>query len=150
MTAPLFVDTNVLIYAYDVRACDRHAVAKTLVADLWRLGRGTLSTQVLQEFYVNATRKIPVPLSRAEARRVIRQYCVWPVVTVVPADVVDASEVEERHQISFWDALIVVAARRSGASVLVSEDLGAGQTVAGIRVVNPFADPAEVAALLRA
>lgn len=148
MTAPVFVDTNVLIYGHNVQAGRRNIVAREALAELWRSANGTLSTQVLQEFYVNVTRKIPVPLARAEARRLVRQYAVWPVVVVSPADVEAASEIEERHQLSFWDALIVVAARRGGATVLLSEDLGHEQVIAGVRVVNPFATGVDVKSVL--
>ena len=149
MTAPIFVDTNVLIYAHDVEAGDRHETARRLLTQLWRSRRGTLSTQVLQEFYVNVTRKIPVPLDRPTARRLVRQYGVWPVVTVNAADVAEASEIEEQAQVSFWDALILVAAQRAGAGTLLSEDMSGGQVMAGIRVLNPFADTSEVDGLLR-
>jgi predicted nucleic acid-binding protein len=147
MTARLFVDTNVLIYAHDNQADDRHAIAKRLLANLWRTGSGVLSTQVLQEFYVNVTRKIPTPLSSADARQVLHQYSAWPVVTLGPTDVIAASELEERHQISFWDALIVVAARRGGATTLLSEDLSTGQRLAGVRILNPFEATSDIEAL---
>ena len=150
MTAPLFVDTNVLIYAHDVRAAERHDIAKALILELWRTQRGVLSTQVLQEFYVNLTRKIPSPLLRIDARRLIRQYSAWPVVTLDAAAVADASELEEGQQISFWDALIVVAAKRSGAAALLTEDLTSGQLLAGVRVINPFTDAGSLDAALRA
>jgi predicted nucleic acid-binding protein len=140
MTAPLFVDSNVLIYAHDVRAGDRHDKAKALILELWRTRRGVLSAQVLQEFYVNITRKIPSPLARADARRLIQQYAVWPIQTVGAAEVLKASEIEEQYQISFWDALIVVAAQTSGAGALITEDLGSGRLLAGVAVINPFTD----------
>lgn len=148
MTAPLFVDTNVLIYAHDNRGAERQTVAKKLVLELWRTQRGVLSTQVLQEFYVNVTRKIPSPLSRTQARQLVRQYSAWPVVTIDAAAVAEASEIEERHQISFWDALIVVAAQRSGAAALITEDLTSGQRLAGVYVINPFTDPGWLEAAL--
>jgi predicted nucleic acid-binding protein len=141
MTGPHFVDTNVLIYAHDVQAGQRHEVAKALVTELWRSRGGILSTQVLQEFYVNVTRKIPKPLPRGEARRILRQYSRWPVVAIAPADVLAASELEERHQLAFWDALILVAARRGGAVAVLSEDLASGSVLEGVRIVNPFLAP---------
>ena len=133
-----FVDTNVLLYAYDQDAGEKRARAADALRGLWRERRGVLSTQVLQEFYVNARRKLARPLSREAAERVLRRYGAWPVVVAEVADVLVAVGLEKRHRLSFWDALIVVAAARAGATVLLSEDLNAGQVIEGVRVVNPF------------
>ena len=137
-TDRVFVDTNVLIYAHDRDAGVKREVARQLLADLWRSGQGVISTQVLQEFYVNITRKIATPLPRATAREVVRNYGVWRVMTPGPSEVARASELEERHQVSFWDAMILLAARDGGATVLASEDLSHGQVIEGVRIVNPF------------
>ncbi len=139
MTGRVFVDTNVLIYAHDADAGRKHAVAADLVAQLWASRGGALSVQVLQEFYVNVTRKIRAPLSKKLAREMVETYSVWHVESVGADEVVAASGLEERHKISFWDALIIVAARKAGAEKLLSEDLNAGQRIAGIIVENPFA-----------
>ncbi len=133
-----FVDTNVLLYAYDRDAGDKRSRAAATLRELWQDRRGVISTQVLQEFYVNARRKLATPLSRAEAERVLRRYEAWPVAVVEPADVFEAIRIEVRHQLAFWDALIVGAAARLGATVLLSEDLNAGQVIEGVRVLNPF------------
>ena len=138
MTDRAFVDTNVLIYAHDVDAGERHAVAARLVAQLWETRVAVISTQVLQEFYVNATRKIPSPLPRAEAREVVKTYAAWQTEVIGPPEITLASELEERHQLSFWDALIVAAALKGGASSILSEDLSPGRTISGIRIENPF------------
>ena len=98
-----------------------------------------LSTQVLQEFYVNLTRKIATPVSRRDARDLIDAYRVWPVATLDAGDVLAASDVEERFGINFWDATIVVAALKSGAAVLLSEQLHSGRGISGLEVRNPFA-----------
>ena len=139
MSDRVFVDTNVLIYAHDVDAGAKHAAAATLVRDLWASGLGVISTQVLQEFYVNVTRKIPVPLPRAVARDVVSSYAVWHVEPIDVDRIRAASELEERTRLSFWDALIVIAARESGAATILSGDLNAGQRIEGLRVVDPFA-----------
>lgn len=136
-----FVDTNILIHAHDVDAGNRHWRARRLVRDLWESGLGMLSTQVLNEFYVNVTKKIPTPLDPATARSLIEPYLSWHVYTPGPESVLIASEIAQRHQISYWDALIIHAASSGGASVLYSEDLNAGQIVEGIRVVNPLDTP---------
>ena len=80
-----FVDTNVLIYAHDVDAGRKHDVAKAVLRDLWAERAGVLSTQVLQEFYVNATRKLKKPLARQEARTVVETYAAWCVDSITPA-----------------------------------------------------------------
>lgn len=135
----VFVDTNVLIYAHDIEAGERHRRAAELVAELWNERNGVTSVQVLQEFYVNTTRKIPVPLSRADAREVIRNYTRWRTERIEPEDVPRASEIEEQNQISFWDALIVTAAAKAGVARILSEDMTPGQVIAGIPIENPFA-----------
>lgn len=138
MSGSVFVDTNVLIYAHDADAGPKHEVAAASIRELWSSRRGVLSTQVLQEFYVNVTRKIASPLPRAEAREVITTYGVWPMIEVNVADVVRASEIEERYQLSFWDGLIVAAAEKGGAEILLTEDLSQGQRFGGVVVKNPF------------
>jgi predicted nucleic acid-binding protein len=138
MNAEVFVDTNVLIYAHDRTAGEKHEVAAGIVAGLWNTRAGALSTQVLQEFYVNVTRKIPNPLSRSKAREIVSRYALWPLVQITAPMVLRASEVEEQYRLSFWDALIVTAAARSGARRLLTEDLNHGQDLLGLRVSNPF------------
>ncbi len=134
-----FVDTNVLVYAYDIDAGEKHDIAKARLQDLWEQRSGLLSSQVLQEFYVTVTRKLAEPLPRQTAREVISAFTAWPVHRPDLDDIVAASQVEERRRLSFWDALIVVSARRSGAKELLTEDLQDGQRLDGVVVVNPFA-----------
>lgn len=139
MIADVFVDANILIYAHDSEAGAKHAVAGREVKALWEARRGVVSIQVLQEFYVNVTRKIARPIHRADAREVIDAYRAWTVVEVGADDVLRASGIEERNKISFWDAMIVSAAVKAGATTILSEDLNAGQAIEGIEIVNPFA-----------
>jgi predicted nucleic acid-binding protein len=134
-----FVDSNVLIYAHDIDAGRKHDVAKAVLRDLWAERAGVLSTQVLQEFYVNATRKLKKPLARQEARSVVETYAAWCVEGISPADVSAAFQIEDRARIGFWDALILAVAIRSGARRVLSEDLNAGQKIAGLTIHNPFA-----------
>lgn len=138
MTAPVFVDTNVLIYAHDVDAGSRREIAKQRLQALWSERTGRLSVQVLQEFYVNVTQKIPKPLSRADARETVRSYRPWVVATTDVETVLRASEISELSRLSFWDSLILAAAEQAGATSLLSEDLQHGQVIAGVKVVNPF------------
>ena len=134
-----FVDTNVLIYAHDIDAGRKHDVAKAVLLDLWAERTGVVSTQVLQEFYVNATRKLKKPLARQEARSVVETYAAWCVEGITPADIAAAFQIEDRARIGFWAALIVAVAVRSGARRVLSEDLNAGQSIAGLKIDNPFA-----------
>ena len=138
MNDRVFVDSNILVYAHDLDAGEKNQKAVEVVRELWVSQNGVISTQVLQEFYVNVTRKIPQPLDRSTAREVIRNYSLWQTETIDSSDVFRASEIEEANQISFWDALIIVAAVKGGASLLLSEDLNAGQIIAGVVIENPF------------
>ena len=133
-----FVDTNVLVYAYDTDAGGKHDVAKARLAALWEAESGVISSQVLQEFYVTVTRRLPKPLRRQSARDVVSTYAAWPVHRPDVEDIVSASELEERHPLSFWDALIVTSALRSGAGELLTEDLQDGRRFDGLLIVNPF------------
>jgi predicted nucleic acid-binding protein len=137
MSAKVFVDTNILLYAYDSEDLVKHEAARRVLKDLWRHATGVLSMQVLQEFYVNVTRKIATPLPRIEARKVVEDYSAWCIETS-PAEIAVAFSIEDRTKISFWDALIVAAAVKSGATRILSEDMNSGQTIAGVQIVNPF------------
>lgn len=134
-----FVDTNVLIYAHDVDAGRKHQIANTMLRSLWVERSGVVSTQVLQEFYVNATRKLKTPLTKPAARSVVSVYAAWCVECLTPADIAAAFQIEDEARLGFWDALIIASAARSGARRLLSEDLNAGQAIAGLTILNPFA-----------
>ena len=138
MSDKYFVDTNILMYAHDTSAGAKHERAKALLEDLWRQRSGVVSTQVLQELCVNLRRKAGHPVDLRTAREIIADYLSWDVVTNTGESILDALQLEEHYQISFWDALVVQAAEASGAAVLYSEDLSDGQTYRGVRVVNPL------------
>lgn len=135
-----FVDTNVLIYAHDSTAGDKHERARRILEDLWESRTGFLSVQVLQEFFVNVTRKIPKPLSTSEAKEVIADLSRWRVHVPAPDDVLGAIGVHVQTSISFWDAMVIRSAAEMGCDVLYSEDLNDGQSYAGVLVKNPFRD----------
>ena len=137
MSDKTFIDTNVLIYAHDIDADAKHKIAKGVLQELWSERTGVLSAQVLQEFYVNVTRKIPSPLSKDLARLVVSSYAIWCLETT-PTEILAAFRIEDESRIGFWDALIVSSAAKLGATRILSEDLNAGQRIAGILVVNPF------------
>ncbi len=134
----VFVDTNVLVYAYDRGAGSKHERALSVVEKLWIDGSGVLSTQVLQEFYVNVRRKAQKPISHKQARALIADYLSWDPIVNDGATLLEAIDLEQRYKLSFWDSLIVVAAQKSGATVLLTEDLNDGQKFGSIRVQNPF------------
>ena len=138
MSDKYFVDTNILVYAHDRSAGVKHEHARSLLERLWHSGEGVLSTQVLQELCINLRRKATHPCSVEEVRQLLRDYSVWEVVVNTPSSVLQALDIETRYKISFWDALILQAAAASGASILYSEDLAAGQEYGGVRVVNPL------------
>jgi predicted nucleic acid-binding protein len=133
-----FVDSNILVYAYDLSQGEKHVQAKTLLLSLWESGLGCLSIQVLQEFYVNVTRKSEFPLALEEASLVIQDFSDWMVHRPRIKDVISAIEMHKRYQLSFWDAMVLQSAMQSGCSVLWSEDLSDSQDYGGVKVVNPF------------
>jgi predicted nucleic acid-binding protein len=133
-----FIDTNVLVYAHDADAGARHAAAKALLAELWDNRNGSLSTQVLQEFYAVVTRKFKPPMPRAKARAIVAAYAEWCDIATEPQLIVAASRLEEEHTLSFWDSLIVQAAIHSGADRILSEDLQDGRRFGSVTIENPF------------
>lgn len=138
MNDKTFVDTNILLYAHDRDAGAKHHRAKAVLQNLWEKRNGILSTQVLEEFYVNVTRKIPKPLPRKEARDLIHQYLVWDLILIDGPMILKASELEEKLRLAFWDALIIIAAKNGRASILLSEDFRHGQKFEEVSVQNPF------------
>lgn len=133
-----FVDTNVLIYAHDRSDALKQDAAQEILERLWTDGTGTLSTQVLQEVYVVATSQQKLAMSHQDARKLVEAYSAWPIVVVEPALILMASRLAEEQRVSFWDALIVEAARVSGATTLLSEDFQHGRTFDEVRIRNPF------------
>ncbi|HET9993845.1 MAG TPA: PIN domain-containing protein [Candidatus Acidoferrum sp.] len=138
MSDKCFVDTNILVYAHDFTQGAKHERARALVQKLWDSGNGVLSTQVLQELCVSLRRKAARPLSAEGARKVIEDYASWEIVVNTAESVLEALDIEMRHKISFWDALIVQAAGSSGAEVLYSEDLADGESYDEVGVINPL------------
>ncbi len=123
-----FVDTNVLIYAYDRSAGEKHARAQALVADLWRVRRGCLSVQVLQEFYVVGARKL-IEIEPADLHVILADLALWQVHAPVASDVLGAVDLHERYQVSFWDAMIL---QKRGTAWLCGSLVGGPQCRAGI------------------
>jgi len=147
MTAPVFVDTDVLVYSRDLRDAAKHQRAREWVEFLWDARRGRVSRQILHEYYVTTTRKLSPGLSPEEARSDVRTLFHW-LVAIDPVVVIElAWTFQDRCSVSFWDALVLGAAQAMGCGALLTEDLPAGQDLEGIRVVNPFATaPSELGA----
>jgi len=135
---PAFVDTNVLVYAEDRDAGSKHTIARELVTDLWHSGEGVLSIQVLQEFFVNVTRKVSRPLALEDAFAIVEQYLTWRVVENTGDLLLGGIRLASTLKISFWDALMVQAARVANCDRLWTEDLNHGQRIGDLVIVNPF------------
>jgi predicted nucleic acid-binding protein len=133
-----FVDTNVFVYAAGAPDDKRAQVAQALLRELMRTDALRTSTQVIQELFVTLTRKIAPPLSAEQTLQYLDEIAAWPIFTPDYRAVRDAVLLSGRARLSFWDSLVVVAAARSGASRLYTEDLHDGQTILGVEVVNPF------------
>ena len=131
-----FVDTNVLVYAIDTNSPSKRARAQSLLAEI--AGSIVISTQVLLEFYVTATRKLAKPLSPEDAERRVHELCGTEVVEVTVPLVRTAVTLAREHRLSLWDALIVESARARGCRRLFSEDLQHGREFGIVRVENPF------------
>jgi predicted nucleic acid-binding protein len=133
-----FVDTNLFVYAHDESAGRKREIARDLITGLWESRSGCASVQVMQELFVNLTRKVPKPLCAREAAALIEDLSAWTVHSPGVRDVLYAIELHELMDVSFWDAMILTSANSLGCRVLYSEDLSAGQTYDGVLVVNPF------------
>ena len=134
----LFVDTNVLVYAYDETSAGKHEQAKEIVQGLWETRNGVLSTQVLQEFFITVTRKIPKPADIDTAADIVRDYLQWRVVILRGQSIVSAIDIQRRHLLSFWDAMILQAAVEGDATCLLTEDLAHGAKLCDVEIRNPF------------
>ncbi len=142
MTERVFVDTNILLYAYDASpaASAKHATAERLLTDLWARRTGGVSIQVLQEFFSVCTRKWAHPMDTESARAVVNAYVPWPVHSPTAVDVLAAIDIHRANRVSIWDALIVRSAAALGCARIWTEDLSAGQVIGGVQIANPFAD----------
>jgi predicted nucleic acid-binding protein len=139
----IFVDSNVLLYALDNANLSKQSAAGKWRTELWKSQRGRVSFQVLSEFYVNAVRKLNASLE--DARAEVRDLLTWNPVTTDSLVMEHGWKIQDRYQLSYWDALIVAAAKVASCRYLLTEDLQAGQKLDGIEVVNPFSrDPESI------
>jgi predicted nucleic acid-binding protein len=135
---PVFVDTNVLVYARDASEPEKQPQAAAWVEHLWRTRTARLSFQVLQEYYATTTRKLRPGLAPEQARAEVRDLVAWRPVPVGTQLLEAGWTVEDRFGLSCWDALIVAAARIAGCEYLLTEDLQHGAEFDGLQVVDPF------------
>lgn len=133
-----FVDTNIIIYAYDVTAGVKHQTARRILKELWESGLGVLSTQILQEFFVNVVQKIPKPIDVDRAEYIVKDFLAWEIVVNDGPAVLEAITICKKYKYSFWDSLVINAAVKGGAKIILTEDLSEGQVIEGIRIQNPF------------
>jgi predicted nucleic acid-binding protein len=138
MNDSVFLDTNILVYAYDKHDLEKQVKAQTLLKTAIKEGSASLSTQVLGEFFVVVTRRIKKSLTVHDAERIIDILSVLPVAEIDLLLVKRAIHTQKSYGISYWDALIVAAAERTGCSKILSEDLNHGQQYNGVLVENPF------------
>lgn len=150
MTAPVFVDTNVLLFARDASEPSRQPIARRWLDRLWEERAGRISYQVLHEYYVTVTRKLKPGLAPEAARADVRDLLAWRPARMDAMVLEDAWWLETRFGLSHWDALIVASARTQGCRHLLTEDLQHGQDLDGVVVVSPFRmEPDGLSSLLR-
>lgn len=138
MTDNIFIDTNILVYAHDATAGDKHSRARDLFLGLWENKTGCLSIQVMQEFYVTVTTKAARPMDHLIAAGIIHNLSYWKVHEPKSGDVIRAIDLQQRYKISFWDAMILQSASQLGCSIIWSEDLNPGQDYEGMKLLNPL------------
>jgi predicted nucleic acid-binding protein len=142
----VLVDTNVLVYAYDPTDGAKRQRATLVLGELGGRRRGAISTQIMGEFFVTATRKIPSPLSLLEAeQRLINYRRTWTVFSLTPSVVLEAIAGLQRHSLSYWDALIWATAKLNQVQDVLTEDLQHGLLLEGVRFQNPFANEFDLA-----
>ena len=138
MSDKVFFDSNILIYAYDTRDPNKQSQAQALLLKATQSQTAVLSAQVLGEFFVVVTRKIPQPMSSSEAAEVIAELGAWEVMPLDFSLVQRAIVTQQKYGTSYWDSLIISAAERAGCVRIYSEDLNNGELYHGIEVQNPF------------
>ncbi len=135
-----FVDTNIFLYAYDLSEPIKRKKAQKLITSLWHSRQGVISIQVLQELYVNLTRKLPKPISAELAAQILTDLGQWSLHEPSLSDLKRAIELEKLHKLSFWDAMIVSSAQQMGCKLLWTEDLNSGQYIDDLIIKNPFSE----------
>ncbi len=133
---PVFIDTNIAVYADDRSYPEKQAIAAALIADFYRKGEAVISTQVMQEYYNAAVNKLKIKAALAVER--LRFFARFEVVAATPQLVIAATDLHRLHSLSYWDAMILQAAISSGCHTLYSEDMNHGEIINGVKIINPF------------
>ena len=133
-----FVDTNILVYAYDRGAGDKHLQARHAIRQLWEEGTGALSTQVLQAYYVNVRRNTRRPIKISSARSLVADYMAWDTVVNDGTSLLEAMDAQRAHKIACWHTLSTCPPPTTLHDVILSEDCSHGQKYGSVRIVNPF------------
>ncbi|PIP39995.1 PIN domain nuclease [Candidatus Desantisbacteria bacterium CG_4_8_14_3_um_filter_40_12] len=134
-----FIDTNILIYAYDKEAGSKHQIAKEIITQCWEQRIGVISVQVLCEFFVRVTRVSSIIIDVEEAESIVHNLIMnWRVIYPDSILVMEAIQGWRKHQFSFWDAFIWASAKKARTQRLYSEDFQHKQIVEGVQFVNPF------------
>lgn len=134
----VFVDTNILVYAYDTSAGEKHKKALAIMEGCWDSEDGIISSQVLQEFFVSVTRKIAKPLDVIKAKEIVKDLLKWKTVIADGEIILEAIDIHSQHKYSFWDSMVIASAIEGGAETILSEDLSDRQMIKGITIRNPF------------
>ncbi len=133
-----FVDTNLLVYAYDSSAGKRWKTSSEVLSLLWTHRTGVLSTQVIQELFVGLTQKVKNPIVPAAAKEIVSDLLRWPLVVNDGGDIVRALDLQIKYRFSFWDSLVLQAAIASKSEFLLSEDFQDGRVIESVTIINPF------------
>ena len=140
MRDKIFVDTNILVYSRDASEKLKQPIAKKCLEKLWLEQTGVISTQVLNEYYVTVTEKIKPGMSQIDAWEDVCALMAWSPLSIDMAILHQTKIIEEKYSISWWDAMIVAAAKIGGCKAIYSEDLSNGHIILGVKIVNPFLD----------
>jgi predicted nucleic acid-binding protein len=136
MSERVFVDTNVFVYADDAKAKSKQQRARVALAPLIRERRAVISTQIMQEYFSSAVKKLHLPLERARTR--VENLARLDVIVIRPELILGAIDLHRLHKVSFWDALVIKSASAGGCARLLTEDLNDGQVIDGVKIDNPF------------
>lgn len=133
-----FLDTNILVYAHDITDKRKRKICQNLIYEAIRQDNGAISVQVLNEFIVTVTRKIKKPLEMEEVEKEVELLKILHIQELEYNLVISALSIHKENNISYWDSLIIAAARAAQCTILYSEDLNDGQNISGIKIVDPF------------
>ena len=133
----VFLDANILVYAQDAGAPDKRSKSRQIISQLGESGEGVVSTQVMQEFFVAATRKLGVP--PLAAKGILKTFAVFEIVQVSASLIHEAIDCSILNRLSFWDSLILAAAASAGCKTVLSKDLNPDQAILNLKLRNPFA-----------